>query len=108
LVILIGSEVEEACQSAWEKYEKGDCVEALIFLLEDEKNSFSERNLAIWALGQIGDVRALDVLEKNYTGYISEKESWNETLSQYELKKAIESVGGSVNITRFLWSYNFP
>ena len=34
--ILIGSEVEEVCQSAREKY-KRDCVGALIFLLEDEK-----------------------------------------------------------------------
>ena len=82
---------------------KGDCVDALIAHLEDEDNPYGERNHAIWALGQLGDNKALSVLEKYYTGNIPDKEPWNETISQYELKKAINLTSGGFNITAFVW-----
>jgi len=54
-------------------------------------------------LGQLGDKRALSILEKYYTGNIPEKESFDNGLSQYELKKAIKPAQGSFNITHWIW-----
>ena len=55
---IIGYEVNQVCSDAKMEY-KGDCVVSLITLLEDETQPFRERNSAIWALGQLGDDRAL-------------------------------------------------
>ncbi len=98
----IGSSVERNCFVAQEKY-TGDCVEALISSLDDKKNSFESRNSAIWALGQLGDIRALPVLKKYYTGDIPEREPIEEGISQYELKKAINLAGGGVNLSAWVW-----
>ena len=95
---LIDYSVKEKCQIAQAKYE-GDCVQALSSFLEDEQNSFRERNLAIWALGQLGDERAVLILEKYYTGNIPDKEPLDQGLSQYELKKALNYFQGGINIT---------
>lgn len=94
--------MKEECSKAQTKY-PGDCVAALSLTLEDTSNDFRTRNSAIWALGQLGDKRALTVLEKNYTGNIPEKESLDAGLSQYELKKAIKLAGGSFNATHWVW-----
>ena len=98
----IGYSVEERCQLAQEKYE-GDCVESLIEYLDDESNSFRSRNSAIWALGQMGDARGKQILEKYYTGNIPAKEKYDKTLSQYEMKKALKLVAGGFNITHWVW-----
>ena len=98
----IGFGVQEKCMLAQGRY-GGDCVDALISHLEDENNPIGERNHAIWALGQLGNTKALPVLEKYYTGNIPEREPWNETLSQYELQKATNLVSGGFNITAFIW-----
>ncbi len=98
----IGYEVKDQCQEAKRQY-SGDCVEALISLLNDEKQGFRPRNDAIWALGQLGDSRALPVLQSYYTGNIPEKEPLYKTISQYELKKAVNLVGGGFNIGSFIW-----
>jgi hypothetical protein len=103
----IGFSVREKCLLAQGRY-GGDCVEALISHLEDENNPYSERNSATWALGQLGDSRALPVLEKYYTGEIPDREPWNGVISQYELKKAINLVSGGLNVTSFIWRYNLP
>jgi len=98
----IGYEVKTKCVQARDRY-GGDCVEALSRVVDDESSSFSSRNSAVWALGQLGDARGLSVLEKYYTGNIPTRESWNGTLSQYELKKAIKLVSGGFNITAVAW-----
>jgi hypothetical protein len=98
----IGQGVKENCQDAQRKYD-GDCVQALSALLQDENNSYRERNLAVWALGQIGEPQPSELLNSYYTGIIPPKESLDEGLSQYELKKAIQQVNGGVNIMRWLW-----
>lgn len=95
---LIGFDVKQRCEIAQDKY-NGDCVEALTAYLEDENNSYQSRNSAIWALGQLGDKKALPVLENLYTGNIPDREPINETISQYELKKAINLTSGGFNIT---------
>lgn len=101
----IGSDVKSQCQSAKAKY-GGDCVEALVSTLKDDANSYRSRNSAIWALGQIGDNRALATLEDYYTGQIPEREPLNEVVSQYELQKAIKLVKGGNNITAVFWRRN--
>lgn len=98
----IGFEVKSQCQAAINSYE-GDCVEALIAQLNDESNDPGTRNTTIWALGQIGDGRALGSLQNLYTGSIPPREPWDEVISQYELKKAIRLVEGGFNITAWLW-----
>jgi hypothetical protein len=103
----IGYSVREKCLLAQGRY-GGDCVEALMAHLEDESNPYGERNSAIWALGQLGDVRAVPTLRKYYTGNIPDRESWNGTISQYELKKAIKLAEGSLNVTAFVWRYDLP
>ena len=104
----IGYGVREDCDLARGRYgQELHCVDALIAHLEDENNPYGERNSAIWALGQLGDKKALPVLEKYYTGEISDREPWNKMISQYELKKAINLVSGGFNATAIVWRYDF-
>lgn len=103
--VWIGYEVKNQCQQAKREYQEKskDCVEALMTVLSDEKQSFRKRNDAIWALGQLGDSRALPVLQSYYTGNIPSRESLYKTISQYELKKAVNLTSGGLNITAFIW-----
>jgi len=54
-------------------------------------------------LGQLGDSRALPVLQGYYTGNIPSKESLDKTISQYELEKAIKLTSGGFNVTAIFW-----
>jgi HEAT repeat protein len=98
----IGFEIMTTCQSARATY-SGDCVDALISVLKDENQSFAAKNDAVWAIGQLGDQRALTTLQTFYTGQIPDREPWGEVLSQYELKKAIALLEGSPNLPSILW-----
>jgi hypothetical protein len=49
-------------------YYGGERIPALINYVDDPRRSFKRRNRAIWALSQLGDGRALPVLEKHITG----------------------------------------
>lgn len=100
----IGYDVKNQCQHAKREYGE-DCVESLMILLKDEKKDFRARNGAIWALGQLGDSRALPVLKSYYTGDIPERESLYKVISQYELKKAVNLTSGGKNITAIFWRY---
>lgn len=99
---IIGYGVEERCRLAQEKYD-GDCVEALIAYLDDEDNGFRSRNSAVWALGQLGDVRALPTLKGYYTEVPPGRGSLDGMISQYELEKAIRLIDGGFNATAFFW-----
>lgn len=100
----IGYDVKQQCQDAKREY-GGDCVSALTSLVNDDSRGYRVRNYAIWALGQIGNKKALPVLESYYTGKIPDREPLDETISQYELKKAINLAKGGVNITAIFWRY---
>jgi hypothetical protein len=68
----------------------GDYVEALLKYAESDKHTFKERNLAIWAIEQFGDERALPVLLKMYTGKSCILPcNTNDHICQYGLEKAI-------------------
>lgn len=102
--VWIGYEAKSLCQQAQEQY-SGDCIEALIVQVDDEHQGFRDRNHAIWALGQIGDSRALPVLEKHFTGNMPDREPLDETISQYELQKAIKLASGGTNLTAWMWRW---
>lgn len=101
--IWIGHDVKRICQEAKWEYGKDDCVDALAIQLDDEKQGYRTRNHTIWALGQIGESRALPILKKYYTGNIPEREPVDKTISQYELKKAVMLAEGGLNISAFFW-----
>lgn len=101
----IGFDVKTKCFDAKKEY-GGSCTESLINLLEDENRGFRARNSAIWALGQLGNSKALSTLQKFYTGNIPDREPLDQTISQYELKKAINLTSGGKNITAIFWRYN--
>lgn len=103
--LTIGFNVKNRCLEAKKEYD-GNCVNALINLLNDKNKSLRLRNSAIWALGQLGDNQALPILQKYYTGNIPKKESLDKTISQYELKKAINLTGGGFNISAVIWRNN--
>ncbi|MBN1168437.1 HEAT repeat domain-containing protein [Candidatus Woesebacteria bacterium] len=99
----IGVSVKEKCLIATARYEKEDCVFALMDQLQDENTTYREKNYAIWALGQLGDDRALSILENMYTGIIPDREPYDDGISQYELKKAIKLIDDGFNATAFVW-----
>ncbi len=100
--VWIGFDVKNLCQETRVEY-GGNCVDSLSALLNDDTRGFRARNSAIWALGQLGDARALPVLRQYYTGVIPDKEPLDEMISQYELKKAINLANGGVNISTWFW-----
>jgi HEAT repeat protein len=94
----IRSSVKEISAKAVQEY-PGDRIEALMTYVESANHNLRQRNRAVWALGQIGDSRALPVLEKFRTGKPCDHDS---TLCQGELRKAIKACKGSFNATAWL------
>jgi hypothetical protein len=85
--------VQKISAEATQQY-PGDRVEALISYVKNENNSLRKRDLAVWALGRIGDERALPVLTQFYTGGPCDHDHY---LCQGELQKAIKLCQGSLN-----------
>src|SRR4030042_2030169 len=77
----------------------GDRIEALIAYVNSEDHILRKRNLAVWALGQIGDERALPVLSRFYTARPCDHDN---CLCQRELQKAIKLCDGGFNATAWL------
>ena len=94
----IRSSVMEMSAEAVSLY-PGDRIEALMTYVDSNNHSLRQRNRAVWALGQIGDKRALPVLEKYYTG---EPCDHRNSLCQEELAKAIKLCRGGLNATAWL------
>lgn len=69
----------------------GDEVGSLIALVESDARTLGDRNRAVWALGQIGDPRALPTLQRHYTGAPCDHSRF---LCQKELKKALDRCDG--------------
>lgn len=94
----IRSSVKEMSAEAVREY-PGDRIEALMSYVDSEDHSLRQRNRAVWALGQVGDKRALPVLEKYYTGGPCDHQN---ALCQRELSKAIKACNGAFNATAWL------
>ncbi len=90
--------VKEISAQAVKEY-PGDRVEALMTYVEAKNHSLRKRNRAVWALGQIGDSRAVGVLEKFRTGKPCDHSS---QLCQREVGRAIKACEGSFNATAWL------
>ena len=101
----IFSGVKSICFEAKKEF-KGDSVEALMALIESDKFGFQEKNKAIWALGQIGDKRAMPLLEKLNTGEV-QKAPYNtdKYIVQYSVKKAIKQCKGEFSLTRWMYRW---
>jgi len=87
--LVIYTKVKITCVNAQKEY-KEDCVNSLTKLFQSDKKPFRQKNTAIWVLGQLADQRALPILRSLYTGNMPSRESLDKTISQYELKKAIQ------------------
>ncbi|MFB0524791.1 MAG: HEAT repeat domain-containing protein [Phycisphaerae bacterium] len=94
----IRSSVKEISAEATQQYQ-GDRVEALIAYINSEDHNLKEKNHVVWALGQLGDERALPVLEKSYTGQPC---NHDKSLCQRELRRAIKLCKGGLNLTAWL------
>ncbi len=97
--------VKEVCAMATQTY-PGDKVEALMKFvkLEDSVYSasrYSENNHVFWALGQLGDTRALPFLKTLLTGEPCDHET---NLCQGEIREAIQKLEEhQFNLPAFLW-----
>ena len=74
-------------------------------MMEDDTRGFRVRNEAIWALGQLGDSRALPALQRLYTGNIPPREPLDAGISQYELRKAVALTSGGQNPLALFWRH---
>jgi len=101
---LIFSGVQKIAREAQADY-TGEPVVALIALVEDEQAPFESRNSAIWALGQIGDERALPVLEKLDTDEVQHP-PYDSTsyIVQYSVEKALKQIN-KFTVTRWMYRW---
>jgi hypothetical protein len=97
----IGSGVQAATRVAVREH-GGDGISALMAYVESPSRSLGDRNRAVWALGQLGDARALTVLEKHYAGKPCDH---SRLLCQTELKKAIHLCRGGLNVSALVWRH---
>lgn len=99
--LMIASGVRTAREAALQEH-PGDPVAALTAYVDTSTHGRRERNRAVWALGQLGDPRALPVLEKHYTGGPCQHDR---ALCQHELAKAIRLCRGGSNLTALAWRH---
>ena len=78
----------------------GDPVSALVAHVQEDANGLRERNRAIWALGQLGDPRALPLLEGLATRAACDHDH---ELCQHGIEKAIAACRGGRNLPANLW-----
>ena len=96
---IIGSGVDDVLSRASRSF-PGKGSDALIAMVNSEEFPLKERNRAVWALGQLGDARAVSSLEALLTGRPCDHAA---AICQYELKKAIRQCRGGLNVTRWAW-----
>jgi hypothetical protein len=99
LSLSIQSTAHETARAAQRSF-PGDEVEALLRLVESEAEPLDARNHAVWALGQLGDPRALPVLRRHDTGGPCDHGRF---ICQDELRKAIDGCSGRTkSLPRFI------
>lgn len=105
LSLWIELELKEICEAATQKY-PGDKIEALVMSVQTEvygynAHLYKANNRAIWALGQLGDKRALPFLRNFLTGQPCDHET---NLCQGEIQEAIQKLErNQFNLPKFLW-----
>lgn len=101
IALIIGRQVEDAITVA-QSSQSGEPVEALISLAVSEEAPLPDRNSAIWALGQLGALEALPVLESLLAGASCDHDS---AICQYTLQKAIKACSGGFNLGAVIWRH---
>ncbi|UCG58264.1 MAG: hypothetical protein JSU70_01910 [Phycisphaerales bacterium] len=97
--------LKKTCEMAAQKY-PGDKVQALMMFVESDEygydaHRYSANNRAFWALGQLGDRRALPFLKNLLTGEPCDHET---NLCQGEIQEAIQRLeSDGFNLPKFLW-----
>jgi hypothetical protein len=83
----------------------GEAVPALMALAQDPEARYEDRNGAIWALGQIGDPRALPVLRELQTGEVQTTPyDPSACIVQYSVEKAIRQIEG-FTVTKWIYRW---
>lgn len=101
LGLIIGQGVKKAVAFA-QAEEQGRPVESLIQVASSENYGLKERNRAIWALGQLGDPKALPALE----GLLTHRACDHGTsVCQKEVRKAVEGCRGGTNLSAPVWRH---
>ena len=98
---VIGHQVRDVVSIA-QAASPGDPVTALLSVVNSPDFSLPEKNRAVWALGQLGNPRALGTPEALFTGEECDHSSY---VCQYELEKAIQLCRGGHNIGAFVWRH---
>jgi PBS lyase HEAT-like repeat len=97
--------VKEMCGTAARAY-PGDKVEALMKFVKSDEHTYDAHryranNRAFWALGQLGDKRALPFLRDLLTGQPCDHET---NLCQGEIQEAIQKLeSNGFNLPKVLW-----
>jgi hypothetical protein len=99
MCLAIGAGVDDVLEKARVRF-SGNDTSALVAMMNSSDIPFKDRNMAVWALGQLGDTRAAASLEKLLTGQPCDHAS---AVCQRGLKKAIRLCRGGANITRWAW-----
>lgn len=93
----VENQVQETCKMAISVY-PGDKIQALINVIKNENTCTKDKPRALWALGQLGDRKALSYLLDNFDG-IEETD-----ICIYEAQFAIEKIKNETfNLPAFLW-----
>ncbi len=93
--------LQRVCEVATQKH-PGERMHALLACVESKESSCHEKCRALWALGQLGDIRALPSLREHVTGKPCDHE--NDVCCQGELREAIHKLeANSFNLPAFLW-----
>jgi hypothetical protein len=98
-------QLKDVCTTATQKY-PGDKVEALMKSVETSETSYRAdiyraNNNAFWALGQLGDKRALPFLKGLATG---EPCDHSKNICQGEIQEAIQKLErDQFNLPKYLW-----
>lgn len=95
----IGHQVQDVVDQALAAT-PGDPVTALLVVAQSSTAPLDDRNSAVWALGQLGDQRALPELEALKANANCDHQS---QLCEYGLTKAIELCRGATNLGALLW-----
>ena len=75
---------------------------ALIEVATSDEADISDRNRAIWALGQLGSSRALPALQSLLTGGPCDHDK---LICQHEVESALKGCDGSLNIGAVIWRH---
>ena len=98
-------ELKNICEEATKNY-TGDKVEVLMMSLETDTYGldtqlYKKNNRIVWALGQLGDKRALPFLNNLATGKPCDHKT---NLCQGEIQEAIRKLeADKFNLPKFLW-----